>query len=206
VTGGVNTPGPTQYAPTLTENELILFYQYDNRPTDPVVRIRTSGRASRTGQFMFAFEVIGLPSDAGPTATPALNADASRLYFAVAAPSHLAYAPNVSEGYVGTTSALHELDGPGERYPTPSTDERTLYFMRAPVDGGTDNDIWVAQRGDASEPFKGASVVPELQTPYSEAPNWLSPDGCRLYFSSNRPLPDGGGAAYLRLWRATRGG
>jgi hypothetical protein len=29
--------------------------------------------------------------------------------------------------------------------------------------------------------------VPELSSPFSESPSWISPDGCTIYLQSDRP-------------------
>jgi hypothetical protein len=57
-----------------------------------------------------------------------------------------------------------------------------LYFFsdRLPSDG---YDIWVASRKSDVEPFAFHTNVTELNTEAQEWPTWVSPDGCRLYFS-----------------------
>ncbi|MEO8840338.1 MAG: hypothetical protein ABI591_32900 [Kofleriaceae bacterium] len=49
-----------------------------------------------------------------------------------------------------------------------------------------DYDIFVARRGSTAEPFGPATTVTEVNSPSLDTPNWISPDGCRLYLSSSR--------------------
>ena len=68
-----------------------------------------------------------------------------------------------------------------------SADERTMFYSRAKT--GTDFDIWTSERMSPQDAFGAEVLVPELSTTHNERPGWLSPDGCRLYFGSDRPLP-----------------
>ena len=64
-------------------------------------------------------------------------------------------------------------------------------------------DIWVARRASATAPFAAPEPVAELAHDGANVfqyPEWLSPDGCRIYFTSNRP----GGKGALDLWQASR--
>jgi len=51
------------------------------------------------------------------------------------------------------------------------------------------DDIWRATRARRSDPWTEVTNVAELNTGSSEVPDWLSPDGCRLYFHSDRAAP-----------------
>lgn len=71
-----------------------------------------------------------------------------------------------------------------EQTPVVSADGLTLYFLSAR--SGRDFDIWVATRSSPGAAWGTAVEVSEVNTMFDEAPSWVSPDGCRLYFSSNR--------------------
>jgi hypothetical protein len=73
-----------------------------------------------------------------------------------------------------------------EMAPVLSTDGLVLYYASGTF-GGTFN-VWRASRASTSTlAFTGAAHVTDFDQPGSNAmPNWLSPDGCRMYFSTNR--------------------
>jgi hypothetical protein len=73
-----------------------------------------------------------------------------------------------------------------------SKDERTLYYYQ----GGPK----VATRADKSASFANAAPVTELVT-YSAIPSYLTPDGCRLYFTSSST---GAGKAKNNIWYADK--
>jgi len=66
-------------------------------------------------------------------------------------------------------------------YPVISSDDLTLYYT-LDVGLSADHEIAVARRATKNDPFGGAALVTELNTPDArEGPMWLSPDGCTLY-------------------------
>lgn len=80
-----------------------------------------------------------------------------------------------------------ELVAASERHtdPTPSADDLALYFASS-SSGGSGADIYVATRTTTAEPFGLPKIVSTVSSTARDGPNWLSPDGCRLYLSSNR--------------------
>lgn len=94
-------------------------------------------------------------------------------------------------------ASLETVSGPtAYENPVVSADGLTIYFAAAP-DAASRKDIWTAHRVNAYAPFDAPRLVTSVNTPASEAPDWISSDGCRLYFSTTR---DGSPA----LWLATR--
>jgi len=76
-------------------------------------------------------------------------------------------------------------------------DERTIYFARA---SSGPPECGVASRASANDPFDAPSRVTELDAVDALShPTWLSPDGCTLYFVSNRA-----GSNALDVHRATK--
>jgi hypothetical protein len=73
-----------------------------------------------------------------------------------------------------------------EGNPTLSPDRLTLFWASNRTDGGAKGgyDIWTAKRADTSAPFSSIANVAELNTANDDFPGWLSPDGCRLYLTS----------------------
>ncbi len=76
----------------------------------------------------------------------------------------------------------------GEGFPTVMLDQLTIYFASVRTDGGAKggNDIWKATRTSTSSAFVTPVNVSELNTAGTELPTWISDDGCRLYFDSDR--------------------
>ncbi|MEO6420625.1 MAG: hypothetical protein ABIP39_14525 [Polyangiaceae bacterium] len=94
-----------------------------------------------------------------------------------------------------------------EQSPVPSIDELTLFWASDRADGGAKgaDDIWMATRATPGAPFSAPHPVLELNTALVDRPNWLSPDGCTLYFSSTRSAgTDAGPAGTSHIWKATR--
>jgi Tol biopolymer transport system component len=104
------------------------------------------------------------------------------------------------DGVAGPPTNLLEVAPDHEGAPVASADGLTLY-IRSRRDGGQgDQDIWVATRANLTAPFSVFTNVMELNSPAHDAPGWLSPDNCRLYFSSTRP----GGPSNTNVYVAER--
>src|SRR5207249_823543 len=80
-----------------------------------------------------------------------------------------------------------ELGGTSDSAPVTSVDGLTLFFAsdRAVGPGGG-ADVWVATRAALGAPFDTPRLAPELSSPAVDIPGWISPDGCRMYLSSDR--------------------
>jgi len=94
---------------------------------------------------------------------------------------------------------IGNLPTPPNVSPALSRDDRELFFSHH---GDLGWEIWVARRSSTGRPFEAPQLVPDLTEVSSgivNFPQWVSPDGCRVYFSSNRP-----GKERLRLWQASR--
>ena len=61
-------------------------------------------------------------------------------------------------------------------------------FVSVPIGGNhsSDWDIAVSEYDAANDTFGPAVVIPELRSPAEDYPTWVSPDGNRLIFGSNR--------------------
>jgi hypothetical protein len=80
--------------------------------------------------------------------------------------------------------------------PVVSADGLTIYFS-APPDGSLARDVWIAHRDSVGASFAPPRLVASVNTPAVETPSWISPDGCRLYFVTDR-------AGTAELWLASR--
>jgi hypothetical protein len=78
------------------------------------------------------------------------------------------------------------VDGSSSEYPVLSPDGLTLFVTVRPP-SNLEYDISVAKRSSLGGAFAAPAPVSELNTAgHPEHPGWVSPDGCRIYFSSGR--------------------
>lgn len=124
-----------------------------------------------------------VPSESGPFFT----ADQTQLWYTTRGPANLPAPALFVSAISGTTFGapaqalgIH-VDGYQDSAGVLTADQLTLYFAsaRPPVAGTTD--IWVTHRPSTSQAFSSPTKVTELSSPASDAPLWLSPDGCQMY-------------------------
>jgi len=207
----------SEYWPTLSADGRLLFFE-SGRALEPDggacgndrARIWSATRVSTSTDFdppridsLFAV-------DAGTSeSSPYLHPSGRSLYFvSLGRPG-----PGNQDIYVARIDALglvsevvevSAVNTPdAENFPVISLDERTLYFARN-QDVGSARDVWLARRESSTGAFAAPTRVAELDTEADEIPAWVSDDGCRLYFASNRNPSDAGTAADYRLWVAER--
>jgi hypothetical protein len=77
------------------------------------------------------------------------------------------------------------------------TETGLVIYFGAPLDGEIRKDIWIASRASRDDPFASPHPVASVNSAGIDTLAWISGDGCRLYFLSDR---DGG----LALWMASR--
>jgi hypothetical protein len=115
---------------------------------------------------------------------PWLSRDARRLYFIGGVGSLWVSSRQASADF----SLAREVFGSGafgssaqgRGGPVLTADELALYYSE-PFDGQTD--IYLASRATTQDPFVYAGAFGSLNSDTeNESPDWLSPDGCRLYF------------------------
>jgi hypothetical protein len=85
-------------------------------------------------------------------------------------------------------------------HPTMRGDERELFYA-ARIDRVPD--VWVAARTSDHLLFQESTIAIGLDQDGDghDLPDWITPDGCRIYFTSDRP----GGAGGFDVWQARRG-
>ncbi|MEJ2705187.1 MAG: hypothetical protein P8Z79_22330 [Sedimentisphaerales bacterium] len=83
-----------------------------------------------------------------------------------------------------------------------SYDGLELYFISSSWAGGYGGwDTWVSTRASVSDPWgTPVNLGPTVNTPYADAPTWISPDGLTLLLTSDRP----GGLGNFDVWMLTR--
>ena len=88
--------------------------------------------------------------------------------------------------------------------PTLTSDGLSLYYGYNTGGPGGTVQVWSTTRASTSTlTFATPAVVASLNpTNTKNIPGWLSPDGCRMYFASDRP--GGGAQGSYDIWMATR--
>lgn len=82
--------------------------------------------------------------------------------------------------------------------PVITADGLTLYFRSDRPAGFASFNIYVAMRPTLGDPFGPAVLALNVNGPGAEGASWSSPDGCRLYLTSDR-------AGTNDIYVATRG-
>jgi hypothetical protein len=195
--GGVNTAA-NEIEPSPNGTQLLLVFASDR---NNAVKIWTGSRASTVAPFGGFGIIPGIDTTAGYS-NPFLRADESELWFIQITVNngHDIYRAPKSGGSFANPVAVNELNTPSkEWYPTLTADALTIYWASNRGDGSPKGgfDIWVAHRTMPTGPFGTASNVAELNTADNEYPGSISPDGCRMYFGSDRPGGVGGGDMYV---------
>ena len=67
-----------------------------------------------------------------------------------------------------------------------SDDGLTIYFGSERPGGLGGSDVWIARRPTLSAAFGAAEPMNELSSAADDYPAWMSPDGCRIYLTSDR--------------------
>jgi hypothetical protein len=203
------TPAPVypgsvmaQYAPSVTEDGLSMYMNvYNSSVGNSEIYVST-----RSGPLM-PYGAANLVSsfDAGADyANPMITPDGSTLYFFVPTTKNtiptrgfIYTSSRGADGGFGLPEGIDEINGGGDAENLAvSADQRILVFSTVRSDTSKQNlDIWISSRAKASDAWgPPASLPANINSPAAEAPTWISGDGCRLYFQSNRT---GNNALYL---------
>ena len=89
----------------------------------------------------------------------------------------------------GTPVRLLDLNlgGSAEGDPVLTSDGLTIYFRSNRAGGPGQFDIYAATRSStATTTFSPPMLVPNINSAVDDGPSWISPDGCRIYLSSDR--------------------
>jgi hypothetical protein len=145
-------------------------------------------RLNRSADFGAPVSVGPINDDPNDEAGPYLDRGNAHLWFmrTTGGRASIWVAPRSGDTF-GSPSPVPELNAQGSvGFGIPSDDDAYIYF-------GSDHDedagvthIWSARRASPDGGFTDSRQVTELSSSASEGPTWLSPDGCRLYFTSSR--------------------
>jgi hypothetical protein len=183
--------GPNEEAAvTVTGNQLTVFIN-SNRSGDG--RIWAATRQTPDVPFGSPSEVL-LFGGSSPAWDPYVLPDGSALYFMTSASgASLNYRVDLNGIDIGEPTPV-PLNTHAEN-PVVSQDELTIYYAAYDQTGTTFGYIWMATRISTDMPFTELTNLSELNTTGHNFPEWISPDGCRLYFG--RSPAQGGVYSYV---------
>jgi hypothetical protein len=173
----INSPS-SELSVSLTPDALTLFVESSRSGTG---RIYAATRRTILESFS---PPTAVPLDHGEDAEgdPYVLPDGSALYYGVA---YFAPATNaiwrVSLEGITPRSPTVIIDDGDVRWPVVSADELVLYYYDT-APSGSGGGIVMRTRTSIGVPFGEPTELTELNTPDVEWPQWISPDGCRLYF------------------------
>jgi hypothetical protein len=172
------------YDPDLSLDALMLVFASGRSDSTGWPRdIFLATRGTRAGDFGTPGAVTAISSPADEAA-PYLDPDNAHLWF-MRDSATIWMAPRSGDTFAQPAAVL-ELNALGKvGFPVPNDDDTYIYFGLQDQAGSSH--VWMARRPSPELPFAGARSVAELNSSTAEeSPNWLSPDGCRIYLTSNR--------------------
>ena len=180
-------------SPTLTDDERqIVFSTLESVDSGPsAFRLAYATRSDRAAAFGAPTRPTLLDAINPPTrmttGAPHPTRSGSALYFVAStdiAASALHIRRAMASNGFNTKAPIVELDTLlGENGPVPTADDTGIYYAKRT---GAGTEVWFARRAAATGPYTSIQSVPELNSSLTDLPGWLTPDGCRLYFTSNR--------------------
>lgn len=196
----------TEQAPCLGLDELTMYYTFVSAigPTGDIYATTRGGVVSA----FFAGDAVAQVNSGDDEGDPFVTAGDAMLYFSSNRPgaghSYDIYsASRRSDGSFDLPQPASELNTTvDEGHPVLTADGLTIYWASKRTDGGSqgETDIWTASRSSTSEPFGNIARVPELNSAYRDAPDWISSDGCKIYIETTRP----GGPGGTDIWEAVK--
>lgn len=172
----------------------LLAYFWKTRP----LRLLTDGETIRTSESQASprdvlwqppVPLAGVLNTSNEDYEPRLSWDGSTLYFVrgkAGGNADLYTSRRTPSGW-SSPEPLDAINSDGDELgPEPSKDDRSLYFYSDRSGGSGGYDLWVTVRDDSGwqPPVNLGAAINSEWNDYGPA---LSPDGQRLYWSSNRP-------------------
>jgi Tol biopolymer transport system component len=192
--GGYVGGAGDQLAPTVTADGTSLYYASDETSS---FKIYVATRANAQADFGApgVWSVSTSTNDRDPYVLPAGDV----VYFSSDRSGSQRIFRVVNTTSWGTPEEQMNY-GTGNIAPVVTPDELTIFFMGRPGTTGS-FDIYAASRAQKSDAFGAPTRVDAVSDSSAlDAPTYITPDGCTLYFSSNRP----GGPGNSEIWEATR--
>jgi Tol biopolymer transport system component len=197
----VNT-ADTETKPVVSPDGLQLYFSSDRPGAGTGYDIYVATRLSLVASFGVPSLVASVSSTAGDL-LGSVTADGRYLYFdrPASGTGRDIYLKNLrtADPPISVDALNSKYD---EGHAILSDDQLTVYFASTRVGlstsgGSADANILVAHRPTVTDTFGDPALVSELNTSNAEIPSYLSPDGCTLYFDSDR-------SGSQHLWVATK--
>jgi Tol biopolymer transport system component len=175
---------------SMTSSELVAVLASDRNGTEGNSDIWIASRLLKTLPFGSFMQATGMPNINSPDneRDPELSADGLHLYLSAGSPQRIVVSSRSNlGGSFGSVQPLANLAGGSgdDADPALSSDERVIVF--ASTRGNGDGDLYYATRADKNAAFGTPARMPDVNVnSANEGDPFLSPDGCRLYFASDR--------------------
>lgn len=196
IAGDVNNDAFYEFAPNVTSDGKTIFFERQN-PADLDNDFWFATRNAPGDPFNGASRIAGIntPQYEGKLNVPV---DDNEIYFSKkTSPTNFdiyvakKQAAGVYAINIVTSSGVYPVNSPENEFaPVVSKNGLVIFFASQRPDniGRTDENIWQATRANTNDPFGPASDLKAVNMAgTSEEPGWISNDGCRLYFASDRP-------------------
>jgi hypothetical protein len=183
-------------SPTITADGLVLFWVELNKNVNPFSNdVFTASRATPNALFTNrrALDEVNSPDD--EEFDTFISADGTELWFTRHRPPATAVgvfrslrSRTTNEFTTPVAMSTPSLDGPFAFSP----DMLTVYTSDlAPTGGSTNYDLVSLHRTSLTAAFGARTSLGEPNsTPHFDEAPWISPDECRIYFSSSRTVND----------------
>jgi hypothetical protein len=166
--------------PAIAPDERAIVFGSD-RADAGLIELFLATRATTADTFGAPTALAGAVGIASPTNTPFFTADRKELWFTqTLGTTQTTYVSPVLDAGIGPASVRNDVSG---WCPVLTSDKLTLYT--ASGTSSSTNEIRVAHRAGPLDAFGPPAIVTELVAG-GETPSWISPDSCRLYFTTRR--------------------
>jgi hypothetical protein len=179
VAAGVNELDPSPAA----DDTLLLFRRSGTGFGDEIFMALGSGGAYGSGAL-----VAALHSNSGET-QPFIQLGGDEVWFQSlrSGSGDLYRATRTGSAFSGVMLVSEVSDGSAEDGdPVITPDGLTLYFRSDRPGIGSGFNVWTASRASTGDAFGAPVELAGVNSDLNEGPSWISPDGCRLYVSSDR--------------------
>ncbi len=183
-----STPLNNDNDPSVGADHLSLWF-HSNRNGSADIFLAT--RLSTDASFGDAAPIANVDQMATNENHPYFRAAGNELWFISDRPANDGgfdiYMSARDGGTFGAPARVAELSSPvNDWQPQPSEDGLTIIFASDRAGGKGGLDLWIARRSSTAATFGVPTPLAELNSASTEQAGWLSADGCRIWFSSDR--------------------